>query len=549
MTNFPNWNPESNTDEIRKLLLERFEEENQPQTDVEQNVSGNTPKGTNNARGNLDFLSYQATLAKAGQGVVYSNSTNNLEVISGPPPLATMINTKDPLSCLSQIWIYGLEELDESQLKVTKRSDGQITDIYYEGVRYGIRYDEQGNIIKTIQQTFDDAENVDRQNVSNWKDGYIANTTMYTYEYDETGKQIGQTRHAIDNKYGSEFKVLNEIFGAGLICSCTLIGRDLQTQRTQDGKITEIMFGGVRYALRYDENGKLVKAFTQEFDESGNVAKQNIKNYNPDGSVKNMELYTYEYDENGQRIGQNKETIPHNVIGVLSQYFHLGFSQLRNIESVNYTNDGKISEVMCDGQRYCFRYDEAGNLTKTFSQAFDEQGRVIRQNVKDYNEDGSVKDFNLYTYEFLDNGNAEGACGVDRVTTQKDKDGNIIQKVLQDLDENGEVKGQNIINYNPDGSEKNRIYYSYSVNEAGEKTQTRIAIDSKYNPTQLLALYGVEYTGEVLSIDGIPTPGQCFDDTYGDIKNIHRNQDGQILEFFYQGKKYSFNYDLNGNVI
>ena len=57
MTNFPNWNPVSNTDEIRELLLGRLEDENQPQTDVEQDVSKNPPKGINNTEGNLDLLS------------------------------------------------------------------------------------------------------------------------------------------------------------------------------------------------------------------------------------------------------------------------------------------------------------------------------------------------------------------------------------------------------------------------------------------------------------------------------------------------------------
>ena len=195
------------------------EEVAQQQHSTQHNYQDNTAE-------TLSFFDYQATLAKVDQ-----NSNPELKTTQ-----EQLIDKKDVLSCLSNIWIYGLEELDESKLEVARRSDGNITDIYYDNMRYCLRYDAQGNLAKTISMTLDEDGKVARQDISEWKNGNVSTSIRYAYQYDENGNQIGQTRDAIDYNYGSAFKVLNDIFGENIICPCVLFGMDLQVNKTQDGK-------------------------------------------------------------------------------------------------------------------------------------------------------------------------------------------------------------------------------------------------------------------------------------------------------------------------
>ncbi len=222
-------------------------------------------------------------------------------------PTDKSIDNKDPKSVLSMFIFGDLDNLDESQLDIKKTSDGKITDIYYNGVRYGVRYDKDGNITKTLTQHFDEQGRITHQQVNDFEDGQLKQQTEYEYEYDTQGNRIQTRREAYNPQFGRYPTLLEKYFGKQ--ASGCGMHHELEPisniKKTQDGKITEFTDrNGVRYCLRYDENGNLTKSFTQEFDEEGTVREQNIREYNKDGSVT---FHNYKYNANGKQIAHKTE--------------------------------------------------------------------------------------------------------------------------------------------------------------------------------------------------------------------------------------------------
>ena len=214
---------------------------------------------------------------------------------------------------------------DITQFEFKKDSNGNITDIYPKNSdkaddifgtkadRYSLRYDSQGNLIKSFKQDIDENGNIRGQEIKNYNaDGTVKNTSYYRYTYDENGNQTGQTRSVVSEKYGDDGNILQEIFGEELenyglmtFYHVPAVGErshfvtyDNRGDVTynQDGTVSEITYKGNKYMLRYDDEGNLTKAIKQSFSEDGTINNQEITTFGSDGA-KIKEVRTY--DEQG----------------------------------------------------------------------------------------------------------------------------------------------------------------------------------------------------------------------------------------------------------
>lgn len=182
-----------------------------------------------------------------------------------------------------------------------------------------------------------------------------------------------------------------------------------------------------RFSLRYDANGNVIKSFIQDIDKNGKVLGQEIKNYNEDGSLKNTAYYRYQFDEDGNQIGQNLDIVDAKYgdeFKVLT-LFGLGYSELpRNVavqdtmsaigvlplkkyegvDNVQKNNKGQITDLTYNGVRYSLRYDADGNLTKTMVQQFDDDGKISSQKITNIKADGTkVQEVRTYDKNGVDN--------------------------------------------------------------------------------------------------------------------------------------------------
>lgn len=81
-------------------------------------------------------------------------------------------------------------------------SDGRLTDFYYKGKRYSVRYDKNGDVEKVITQTFHENGNIASQNIKTMlKTGHHGNDIQNDiYKYNENGKQISHQGFMISHK-------------------------------------------------------------------------------------------------------------------------------------------------------------------------------------------------------------------------------------------------------------------------------------------------------------------------------------------------------------
>lgn len=287
-------------------------------------------------------------------------SMENDDIVESFPPVyyPNLIKT-DPSTALMLIW--GLSNIDSEHIEVTKDSQERISDIMYDGVRYGIRYDTAGNIVKTIRQGFDQQGRINYQQVDDWADGAVKTQKMYEYEYDAAGNRVQKSRDAYDSQYGNYVSVMQNIFNMDVLIYDTF---PTGIQKTQDGKITEMYFLGKRYCLRYDDNGKLIKSFIQEIDNEGRVTKQDITEYNTDGSVK--DISKYEYDESvvvgGPVTAIQKHSVKRNEAGEIQkeviQYWNMD-GQIKSQTVKEYIRNGNLAILRTS--EYTYEYDEEGN--------------------------------------------------------------------------------------------------------------------------------------------------------------------------------------------
>ena len=78
--------------------------------------------------------------------------------------------------------------------------EGRITDIYIAGERYSLRYGENGEVEKTIKQTFHDNGNIATQSIrtkldSGWMG--VRDTLYQNYIYDENGKLLSEEKYIL----------------------------------------------------------------------------------------------------------------------------------------------------------------------------------------------------------------------------------------------------------------------------------------------------------------------------------------------------------------
>ncbi len=78
--------------------------------------------------------------------------------------------------------------------------EGRITDIYIAGERYSLRYGENGEVEKTIKQTFHDNGNIATQSIrtkldSGWMG--VSDTLYQNYIYDENGKLLSEEKYIL----------------------------------------------------------------------------------------------------------------------------------------------------------------------------------------------------------------------------------------------------------------------------------------------------------------------------------------------------------------
>ena len=87
---------------------------------------------------------------------------------------------------------------------VKKLSDGKISEFYYNGERYMVRYDSNGEISKAIKQSFDEKGNVIGQQVDEYKNvgtySEYKTSKAYAYQYDYKGNQISQEVKVLQDK-------------------------------------------------------------------------------------------------------------------------------------------------------------------------------------------------------------------------------------------------------------------------------------------------------------------------------------------------------------
>ncbi|MBQ7450484.1 hypothetical protein IJS77_03630, partial [bacterium] len=192
-----------------------------------------------------------------------------------------------------------------------------------------------------------------------------------------------------------------------------------------------------RYSLRYDSQGNLVKSFKQDIDENGNVRGQEIKNYNAEGTVKNTAYYRYTYDENGNQTNQYRSVVSEKygddaqilqkIFGVelenvdMMTFNHIPavgernmWTTYKNRGEVTYNQDGTVSEITYNGDKYLLRYDDEGNLTKAIKQSFrgvplgeNIHGLILvisEQEITTFGSDGAkIKEVRTYDEQGVDN--------------------------------------------------------------------------------------------------------------------------------------------------
>ncbi len=175
--------------------------------------------------------------------------------------------------------------------------------------------------------------------------------------------------------------------------------------KRSDGKITDFYVDGKRYAVRYDESGKIEKTLVMEFDENGNLTNQKIKNYNEEGKLENT--VDYEYTKDGNQISQTR-TARSAEYGepstVMQRFFGTLYYTLP--DDVKYDQEGRITDIYIAGERYSLRYGENGEVEKTIRQTFHENGNVATQNIHTMLNTGWLgKDMAIDSYSYDENGN------------------------------------------------------------------------------------------------------------------------------------------------
>ena len=281
-------------------------------------ISKQSEETSKSDKATLDFKKYleSPTLSETSEMPAFEPYSLDSD-FQVAPAKTEMPDTKDIKAVMEFFYLTG----DIEDYEIKKDKNGNITDIYKKSAsndnngaaeRFSLRYDANGNVVKSFIQDIDKNGNVLGQEIKNYnEDGSLKNTVYYRYQFDESGNQIGQIRDAIDAKQGDPFVILAS-FGLGyselpkkLVCnhiepigipqmvSCEGVEN---VQKNKDGQITDLTYNGVRYSIRYDSEGNVVKTIVQKFDDNGKISSQTITNIKADGT-KIPEIHTY--DENG----------------------------------------------------------------------------------------------------------------------------------------------------------------------------------------------------------------------------------------------------------
>ena len=222
------------------------------------------------------------------------------------------------------------------------------------------------------------------------------------------------------------------------------------------------------YVFTYDENGNNTRVTSLDgskwenhiFDTKGNL----IILYDNEGS-----RFIYEYDENGNRIGDGDGEMPtdevRDALGrVVRQIIHYGtYDEILNFE---YEGDSNRIRAITDGEGHLltlFSYDAQGR--EILSETFNGNGTPLRKHFREYDDQGNVTKDREETY-------TDGKMEWNQTVYNWDKDdvladetftsssGDNIQTVyVYTFDANGDLVKKVATIHRPDGDYVNTLEY------------------------------------------------------------------------------------------
>lgn len=264
-------------------------------------------------------------------------------------------------------------------------------------------YDESGNLIKRIRYYFDD-DNLREWSVYEYDefgneikiefydmDGSLKRASEYEYQYDESGSLIKRISYKADGSVGGRTEYEYDGFGNEI----------KETVYSSDGSVFYVTW----WVLEYDESGNKIKeqenslsdlCMVREYDTYGNEV--NFTAYNKDGSI--AYWAKYEYDDFGN---QTKYIRGNRDVDRVYDWYGYEYDESGNlIKAVSYSANG----IEDRWHEYEYKYDSSGNFIKrdyysyndmTTEFIYDIFGNPIKE--VHYQADGSI--YMEYQWEYI----------------------------------------------------------------------------------------------------------------------------------------------------
>jgi RHS repeat-associated protein len=382
------------------------------------------------------------------------------------------------------------------------------------GNEYTLTYDKVGNLIKVT-----DAKGNNR--TTKYDDLYRPFKTV-----DANGVEVSTTTYnalsmptKIENATGKSLEFSYDTLNR--LQSSTLSG-SLKSEAVYDtlGHITKLSDPkGAEYNYNYDTMGNLVK-------ETNPIGKSNAYSYNILGQLVSVQdpngvTTTYSYDKLDRvtKISESNATQEHNVSYSYDQVGNM-LNVSDKVGDINYTyniNDQVTSRTGIYGNKISYEYDKAGRLSKliypdnkAISYFYDANNNVVK--VTDF--DGRETHFDYDTHN-----NLVKATYVNGAHTLYTYDANGRLLSMKNYDKNDKL---------------------ISANELTRDSVGKITDNKETSPAKV----------DISKVKNFHFNVNAFNQiTSSDEGNFTYDNNGNLLDYKYDGKENSLQYDISGNLV